>query len=409
VERTVSMLTLTAIHDIMKVEALLPIVDAAHAPYKGYRAGELLLDHDIALGYLLEHEGGILPAYASLPVAQQRSIRFTQADIGFNHGWLVQAEAPPGALFSRFKRIVQSSNVDTADIAFYFVHWITDLAGAVATPLNGCEKFTVRFPQSVFSAILKSFSVVQQLAHTSPTQLTQDYLMRAWFESGARRLVPPPTGPETIAVLRLAVQSQGAVSRSEMLEIFSSLPASVRDLLGAEMARSGVASEPYSHSVQRGGPAFLLYYGPQFLRQSIRVEPRAIIALIAEVYRGARQLFPLSLDSEAEGSWVTIRVDQVKGSAPSKIAAAYAEGFCWMLVRKSSHDAIVERWPLASVHTMLATAGFDDVQPLHFWPACCRPYEETAERSFTKSASGEGSALGTAAAGRRKGRDEVAV
>ena len=43
VERTTAMLALTAIHDVMKVEALLPAVAAKHAPYHGFKAGDLML------------------------------------------------------------------------------------------------------------------------------------------------------------------------------------------------------------------------------------------------------------------------------------------------------------------------------------------------------------------------------
>ena len=43
VERMVAILALTAFHDVMKVEALLPRVDAAHAPegYLGYQVTRL--------------------------------------------------------------------------------------------------------------------------------------------------------------------------------------------------------------------------------------------------------------------------------------------------------------------------------------------------------------------------------
>ena len=54
----------------------------------------------------------------------------TPADLAFNQGWLVRAEAPPGILFSKFKHHIGCSNIVSADIAFYFVHWLTDLAGA---------------------------------------------------------------------------------------------------------------------------------------------------------------------------------------------------------------------------------------------------------------------------------------
>ena len=56
-----------------------------------------------------------------------------------------QAEAPPGAIFSKFKELIESSGAADRDIAFYFVHWLTDLGGAEGTPLSGAEKF-VRAP-----------------------------------------------------------------------------------------------------------------------------------------------------------------------------------------------------------------------------------------------------------------------
>merc|ERR1712232_578966 len=54
-EQTLAMLVLTAIHDIMKLKELLPTVENAHAPFCGYGAGEVISDHDEALGYVLEH------------------------------------------------------------------------------------------------------------------------------------------------------------------------------------------------------------------------------------------------------------------------------------------------------------------------------------------------------------------
>lgn len=93
VERTVAMLVLTAIHDIMKVEALLPTVSVEHSPYRGYVTGDMINDHDMALAYILETSAlaATLPSYEAIPERQQRTICFTQAKIGFNHGWLVRA------------------------------------------------------------------------------------------------------------------------------------------------------------------------------------------------------------------------------------------------------------------------------------------------------------------------------
>lgn len=86
VERTAAMLTLTAIHDVMKLPQLLPKVLAEHAPYHGYEADVEIGDHDIALGYVLEHDPSAIPCYNRLEEAQRAPVRFTQTKIGFNHG-----------------------------------------------------------------------------------------------------------------------------------------------------------------------------------------------------------------------------------------------------------------------------------------------------------------------------------
>ena len=87
VERTRAMLALTAIHDIMKTDCLLPTVLPVHAPFDGHQAGEDIRDHDAALGYVLTHDADALPCYADLPPAQRAPVRFTQAELSFNHGW----------------------------------------------------------------------------------------------------------------------------------------------------------------------------------------------------------------------------------------------------------------------------------------------------------------------------------
>lgn len=92
VERTLALLALTAFHDVMKVEALLPRVLDEHHDFCGFKAGDVINDHDLALGYVLEHFSETLPSFCALPLAQQKSVRFTQSKMSFNHGWLVQEE-----------------------------------------------------------------------------------------------------------------------------------------------------------------------------------------------------------------------------------------------------------------------------------------------------------------------------
>ena len=90
---------------ISQVEALLPVVEATHAPYLGFKAGDTINDHDLALGYVLDFHASLLPSFAELTVADQHTVRFTQSKMSFNHGWLVQGEAPPSPLFAKFKQV----------------------------------------------------------------------------------------------------------------------------------------------------------------------------------------------------------------------------------------------------------------------------------------------------------------
>eukprot|EP00971_Amphidinium_carterae_P174142 3451650-Amphidinium_carterae.1 len=47
---------LTAIHDVMKVAALAPIVDAKHCTeWSGYKVGDAVLDHDAGSGAAESH------------------------------------------------------------------------------------------------------------------------------------------------------------------------------------------------------------------------------------------------------------------------------------------------------------------------------------------------------------------
>merc|ERR1719436_385642 len=111
----------------------------------------------------------VLPSFAGLSTAQKETIKFTHCKLEYNMGWLVQAEAPPGALLRTFKKVVSSGKVPSSDIAFYFVHWLADLAGAEPCPLEGCEKFVLMFPQPVLSMFLKSFPHVSELSRKSET------------------------------------------------------------------------------------------------------------------------------------------------------------------------------------------------------------------------------------------------
>jgi len=348
--RTAAMLALTAIHDIMKLSELLPRLLPEHAPYHGYSAEDEISDHDVALGYILEHDANAIPCYEQLEDFQRAPVRFTQAKIGFNHGWLVQAEAPPGALFNTFKSVIDSGGIDDSMIACYFVHWLTDLGGAVPTPLNGVEKFVVQFPLAVLESFIQSFPLVQRLANTSQTALMEDYLRKWW----PMYLGPKPKGYDAIAKMRLVVQAQSKELKQEVLDSFDRLVPTKQAILAVEMARTGIVEQVYSASPHPGGPAFLVYYSPAFLRQSIESVQLAL-SILAEVYQAARYLFPLSFDPVEAGKSVTIRIDQLKGCGDARsVLASCSEGSTWVLMKKNDQEAAVESLTLSELCDLLA-------------------------------------------------------
>ena len=90
------------------------------------------------------------------------------------------------------------------------------------------------------------------------------------------------------------------------------------------------------------GPAFLVYYSPAFLRNLSPADALPALRILAEVYRRARQLWPLRPSQDAHHS-VTIRIDQLKELKLSGIMEAFAEGESWLLVRQNDQEGVVER------------------------------------------------------------------
>merc|ERR1712107_21543 len=76
---------------------------------------------------------------------------------------------------------VVSGSAKPQDISFYFVHWFVDLAGAEPYPLEGCEKFVLKFPVKVLRQFLESFSIVAQLSWgSSETEVFEEYVKWRW-------------------------------------------------------------------------------------------------------------------------------------------------------------------------------------------------------------------------------------
>lgn len=254
-------------------------------------------------------------------------------------GWLVQAEAPPGALFQKFKSMILAGQASPPDIAFYFAHWLTDLAGAEPCPQEGCEKFVLKFPLRVLGSFLQSFPFVRLLSAKSEAQAYEQYLSWRW-ESHAPSLGAVPYAKGSVASLRLVVMAQGNSQR--VLDAIAALPQRDLDVLQDELAHTGCKGQSYSRDVpiDEVGPAFLVYYAPALLQKSVEEDAEGALAVFAEVLRQARKLWPL--EEKLCGETVTLRIDALKELKPNDIKKV-ASGNFWVIQRTSNIDAVVKQ------------------------------------------------------------------
>jgi hypothetical protein len=340
--RMLAMLVMMAIHDIMKMTPLLPVVPKSVKEFCGYKSGDTIHDHDVALTYVLTHHPQLLPSYHGLPAQQQESIRFSHCKMEYNMGWLVQAEAPPGALFKTFRQVATAGQVKDLDVSFYFIHWFVDLAGAEACPLEGCEKFVLKFPQRVLAQFLESFGVVQGISTKSETEVLEDYLRDIWCRH-APDLGTPPTGPGSIAKMRLVLMSQG--DSLEILRQFDRLSIEDQSVLGQEMACTGCKGQQFRADDLAGmptrgkGPALLVYYGPALMQKAGKKDPQGALRILSEVYRQTRELYPLKED--AVDKTITVRIDALK-EIDTSLVLRPDPGQSWVISKLSERDAMVK-------------------------------------------------------------------
>jgi len=377
-KRLVSLLALTAIHDIMKMNLILPECQKEHEPFHGYMAGDTIGDHDHALSYIMEHYPSILPSFRDLDEKEKRSVKFTQCNLCFNHGWFVQAEAPPGAIFTKFREALirdHKNQIDSQDVALYFVHWLTDLAGAEPTPLAGCEKFVTKFPLPVLNSFLRSFEFVEKIAAQTETQVMEEYLQMRWTEN-VPSMGPVPIGDSSIAKMRLLCMAQ--MTALTVLKEFDSLGDEDRETLSSEMARSGCVGQSFSSQLmpkdsasRLEGPAFLVYYGPAFLQNLGNDSAIKRLSVLAEIYRSSRELWPSSVSKV--GNNVTIRIDMIKALSISDMQEAAVKGDVWMLVKHNETEAFVERGSRRKLNKMVAKQQKFQVLDL----GCVYAYDDT--------------------------------
>ena len=285
--------------------------------------------------YILDFFPSLLPSFQSLEPGQRAPILFTQSKMGFNHGWLVQGEAPPGLLFGKLKQVIARGRVSPADINFYFVHWFTDLAGAEPfhrVPWPGAEKLT-KFPVNVVGAFLDSFRFPDRLASKSEVEVVEEYLADRWRALSLGLF-------NNIALHRLTLMAQGF--EEDAINAFHLLSSEDRLCLTEELARSGHRTQfrdaPAGvRSVGTRGPALMLHHAPALLQKASAPHCLGALMIIAAVFRAARELFPCE-PAGAEKT-VIIRVDALKVLSPEAIVGADS----WTLCRTGELAACVSR------------------------------------------------------------------
>lgn len=198
-------------------------------------------------------------------------------------------------------------------------------------------------------------------------------------------------------MMRLVLQAQTPEKQSAILEAWPRLAFVDRSILSEEMARTGIEKQVFDRGPafkQMFGPAFLVYYSPAFLRNLTPSSALEALRILAEVYRRARELWPLR-PSTGNAHAVTVRIDQIKELKVSAIDAAYREGQAWVLERKNDNEAVIECHELSRI-TQLAAQGVQSAA-LKLWsvkkPGRGRSGSECSgdgSRSGKSSRSGDG-------------------
>ena len=142
----------------------------------------------------------------------------------------------------------------------------------------------------------------------------------------------------------LSIACAEAILASSWRHVAGVEPASGRRQRGHSTCRFQRA-----HASPEGGPAILVYYAPAFLRRQPPASARDALVLLAEVYRRARQLWPLGpLPASIDAASVTVRIDQMKELALEEVHRVVDEGtHAWVLVRGNQREATVECHPRA--------------------------------------------------------------
>ena len=141
----------------------------------------------------------------------------------------------------------------------------------------------------------------------------EEYLVRTWSEMGSP-LGPPPGDEDGIALMRLVLQAQTPDKQLAVATAYRMLPREDLLVLREEMSRTGIQGQSFERAPSfkaSSGPTFLVYYSPAFLRNMAPTQALEALRMLAEVYRRARRLWPLTR-TQGNDHAVTIRIDQIK-------------------------------------------------------------------------------------------------
>mmetsp|Transcript_162549 Transcript_162549/g.296772 ORF Transcript_162549/g.296772 Transcript_162549/m.296772 type:complete len:164 (+) Transcript_162549:3-494(+) len=136
------------------------------------------------------------------------------------------------------------------------------------------------------------------------------------------------------------------MSSMKILNGFEELPPQDKEVLSTEMARTGCMGQSFSANLtpkevqaELMGPALLIYYGPAFLQGLGNDSPVKRLSVLAEIYRSARELWPLSITQVA--TTVIVRIDTIKSLSIQEIVDFLKKGV-WVLVKHNDVEAFVE-------------------------------------------------------------------
>jgi len=132
-----------------------------------------------------------------------------------------------------------------------------------------------------------------------------------------------------------------------------------KDVLSTEMARTGCMGQSFSTSLSPNkedamGPGLLIYYGPAFLQALGNDNPVMRLQILAEIYRGGRELYPTTV--AAVGQTVTIRIDTVKSLSVTDIMDVGKQGKnCWIMIKQNELEAVIELSSTSKLNKYIAS------------------------------------------------------